>query len=170
MTRVLEPEQGEIIQKSFKNDVYARVDRGKAVETPSRARDVRCFKCHGLGHYANKCPNQKIMILLENGEFESEDEKENKEELGPIYDDEEESFDYPHPGPLLVARRPLDDTPGPIFDEEDDRFNDDQGLTFDEDSGPIFDEEDDHFDYPVHGSLLVTRRSLSVQPKTNERE
>ena len=33
----------------------------------------------------------------------------------------------------------------------------------------IFDEEDS-FDYPAHGPLLVTRRSLSVQPKTNEKE
>ena len=36
--------------------------------------------------------------------------------------------------------------------------------------GPIFDEEDNHLDYPSHGPLLVTRRTLSVQPKTNERE
>ena len=27
------------------------------------------------------------MILLENGEFESEDEEEDKEDLGPIYDE-----------------------------------------------------------------------------------
>ena len=51
----------------------------------------------------------------------------------------------------------------------DDRLVDDIGPTFEADSGPIFDEEDS-FDYPAHGPLLVTRRSLSVQPKTNENE
>ncbi|XP_033139316.1 uncharacterized protein LOC117130708 [Brassica rapa] len=110
------------------------------------------------------------MILLENGEVESEDEQEDKEDLGPIFDEEEESFDYPHHGPLLVARKAWDD---PIFDETDGHANghtdNDLDPIFDPDSEPIFDEEDS-FDYPAHGPLLVTRRSLSVQPKTNEKE
>ncbi|KAF3594301.1 hypothetical protein DY000_02024450 [Brassica cretica] len=40
---------------------------------------------------------------------------------------EEKPFDYPHQGPLLDTRRPLDDDLGPIFDEEDEL-----GPTFDE--------------------------------------
>ncbi|KAF3607121.1 hypothetical protein DY000_02046500 [Brassica cretica] len=35
------------------------------------------------------------------------------------HDFEEKPFDYPHQGPLLDTRRPLDDGLGPIFDEED---------------------------------------------------
>ncbi|XP_018458503.1 uncharacterized protein LOC108829340 [Raphanus sativus] len=154
---------------AFKTDVPARFDKRKAVETPSRARDIRCFKCQVLGHYANKCPNQRVMILMENGEVESEDEKEDEEDSGPVFDDDEVPYDYPHHGPLLVARKPLDDPLGPIFDKEDDHSVDESGLIFDADSGPIFDEED-IYDYPAHGPLLVTRRSLSVQPKTNEKE
>ncbi|WZZ46970.1 hypothetical protein YC2023_043229 [Brassica napus] len=42
-------------------------------------------------------------------------------------DFEEKSFDYPHQGPLLDTRRPLDDGLGPIFDEVDEL-----GPTFDE--------------------------------------
>ena len=57
----------------------------------------------------------------------------------------------------------------PIFDETDDHTVDDFGLTFDVDSGPIFDEEDS-LNYPARGPLLVTRRSLRVQPKANEKE
>uniref|UniRef100_A0A0D3BGT1 Uncharacterized protein n=1 Tax=Brassica oleracea var. oleracea TaxID=109376 RepID=A0A0D3BGT1_BRAOL len=34
-------------------------------------------------------------------------------------DFEEEPFDYPHQGPLLDTRRPMDEDLGPIFDEED---------------------------------------------------
>uniref|UniRef100_A0A0D3D4G3 Uncharacterized protein n=1 Tax=Brassica oleracea var. oleracea TaxID=109376 RepID=A0A0D3D4G3_BRAOL len=40
---------------------------------------------------------------------------------------EEEPLDYPHQGPRLDTRRPLDDGLGPIFDEEDEL-----GPTFDE--------------------------------------
>ena len=105
------------------------------------------------------------MILLENGEVESEDDKddtEDKEDLGSIFDEEHDSFHYPHQGPLLVAKRLVDDDFGLIFDEEDERL--------DTDLVSIFDEEDEHLNYPAHGPLLVTRRTLSVQPKTNERE
>uniref|UniRef100_A0A0D3CEN4 Uncharacterized protein n=1 Tax=Brassica oleracea var. oleracea TaxID=109376 RepID=A0A0D3CEN4_BRAOL len=42
-------------------------------------------------------------------------------------DFEENPFDYPHQGPLLDTRRPLDDGLGRIFDEEDEL-----GPTFDE--------------------------------------
>ncbi|WZZ15565.1 hypothetical protein YC2023_108654 [Brassica napus] len=155
---------------AFKTDVSTRDDKGKAVDASSRARDIRCFKCQGLGHYAKNCPNQRVMILLENGEVESEDEQEDKEDLGPIFDEEEESFDYPHHGPLLVARKAWDE---PIFDKTDGHANghtdNDHDPTFDPNSKPIFDDEDS-FDYPAHGPLLVTRRSLSIQPKTNEKE
>ena len=105
-------------------------------------------------------------ILMENGEVESEDEQEDKEDIGPIFDEEDESFGYPHHGHLLVARKGMDES---IFDETDGRLVDDSDPTFDADSDPIFDEEV-CFDYPAHGPLLVTRRSLSVQPKTNEKE
>ena len=92
-------------------------------------------------------------------------EQENKEDLGPIFDDDE-SFGYPHHGPLLVARKGMVES---IFDETDGRLVDESDPTFDADSDPIFDEEV-CFDYPAHGPLFVTRRSLSVQPKTNEKE
>ena len=122
---------------AFMTDVPARVDKGKAVETSGRARDIRCFKCQGLGNYVRNFSNQRVM--MENGEVESEDDKEDKEDLNLIFDEEEEAFDYPHHGPLLVSRKTLDD---PIFDVADDHLADDFGPTIDTDSGPIFDEED----------------------------
>ncbi|XP_048596408.1 uncharacterized protein LOC125578144 [Brassica napus] len=151
---------------AFKTDVPARDDKGKAVDTSGRARDIRCFKCQGLGHFAKNCPNQRVMILTENGDVESEDEQENKEDLRPIFDEEDESFGYPHQGPLLVARKGMVES---IFDETDDRLVDGSDPAFDDESDPIYDEEP-CFDYPAHGLLLVTRRTLSVQPKNNEKE
>lgn len=106
-------------------------------------------------------------MLLENGEVESE---EDKKDIGPVYDDdhEEEELDFPVHGPLLVTRKVLDDTIDPIFDEEVDGGINEFCSTFVESSDPIYDE--DVFDEPSHGSLLVTRRALSVQPKSNDKE
>ena len=56
---------------------------------------------------------------------------------------------------------------GPIFEEHSDK---DPDPVFDETLEPIFDDENKYLDYPAHGPLLVTRRTLSIQPKTNERE
>ncbi|XP_056844617.1 uncharacterized protein LOC108825597 [Raphanus sativus] len=78
--------------KTFQHD-----DKGKASTT--RARDVKCFKCHGFGHYANECTNKKVMLLLDNGDIVSEEEK--------VATSEEEQVDYPVHGQLLVTRRSL---------------------------------------------------------------
>ncbi|KAF8092057.1 hypothetical protein N665_0425s0001 [Sinapis alba] len=72
--------------------VPGRNDQGKAPTT--RTRDVKCFKCHGIGHYANECTNKKVMILLESGELISEASGE-------------EVVDYPVHGLLLITRRSL---------------------------------------------------------------
>ncbi|XP_056854230.1 uncharacterized protein LOC130503621 [Raphanus sativus] len=43
-----------------------------------------CFKCHRIGHYANKCQKQKPLVTLEKVETEPE-----KEDHLPIFDDYE---------------------------------------------------------------------------------
>ncbi|WZZ63647.1 hypothetical protein YC2023_075017 [Brassica napus] len=48
-----------------------------------------------------------------------------------FFDFEEKPFDYPHQGPLLDTRRPMDVDLYPIFDEEDD-YLDELRPTFDE--------------------------------------
>ncbi|XP_048629910.1 uncharacterized protein LOC111210981 [Brassica napus] len=90
-----ETKQGSIFTKDK--------DKGKAEATSSRTRDVKCFKCQGRGHYANECTNKRVMILLENGEFESEDEKLDTDQEHS----EEEYEEEPVRGRLLVARRTL---------------------------------------------------------------
>ncbi|XP_010467548.1 PREDICTED: uncharacterized protein LOC104747594 [Camelina sativa] len=76
--------------------------------TNQRARDITCFKCQGKGHYARECPNQRVMILKANGEYESQDEEEEHVES------EEDIVDYPEMGELLVIRRAL----STLFDPE----------------------------------------------------
>ena len=84
------------------SSIYSK-DKGKMEATSSRARDVKCFKCQGRGHYANECTNKRVMILLENGEFESEDEKPETD----LETSEAEYEEAPVCGKLLVARRTL---------------------------------------------------------------
>ncbi|XP_056857832.1 uncharacterized protein LOC130507141, partial [Raphanus sativus] len=78
-------------------------DKGKAVATGSKSRDVKCFKCQGRGHYANECTNKKTMILLDTGEYLSQDEKIHTERE----QSEAESEEEPVRGRLLVTRRLL---------------------------------------------------------------
>ncbi|XP_027169405.1 uncharacterized protein LOC113769129 [Coffea eugenioides] len=80
----------------------------------TRDHDTRCFKCQGRGHIASQCPNQRTMIMMQNGEIVSEDEAEY-EGMPPLEggsDGEspnEEEFSAPegHFGTALVARRAL---------------------------------------------------------------
>ncbi|XP_071921763.1 uncharacterized protein [Coffea arabica] len=80
----------------------------------TRARDTRCFKCQGRGHIASQCPNQRTMIMMQNGEIVSEDEAEYEGILpldggsdGESPNEEEFSAPEGHFGTALVARRAL---------------------------------------------------------------
>ncbi|XP_056858421.1 uncharacterized protein LOC130507795, partial [Raphanus sativus] len=65
-------------------------DKGKAVATGSKSRDVKCFKCQGRGHYANECTNKKTMILLDTGEYLYQDDKIHTEREQSEAESEEE--------------------------------------------------------------------------------
>jgi len=62
-------------------------DKSKAVKPTSKAHSTRCFKCHRIGHYANKCQNQKPLVTLENENVETEPGKEEFSAPLPIFDD-----------------------------------------------------------------------------------
>jgi len=61
----------------------------KPEHPPKRTREVKCFKCLGMGHYAYECPTKKVVLLKDNEEFTShykdsgEKEKESDGELEP---------------------------------------------------------------------------------------
>ncbi|KAL7105889.1 hypothetical protein ACP275_07G074800 [Erythranthe tilingii] len=76
--------------------------QGKIDSNTTRNRDIECFKCHGRGHKANQCPNKRVMLLRDDGGFETEEEEDS---TLPQEDDGEE--EYAAHGELLVARRAL---------------------------------------------------------------
>ncbi|XP_048608726.1 uncharacterized protein LOC125584385 [Brassica napus] len=88
-----------------------RDDKGKGVATPTKTRNIKCFKCHGFGHYANECTNKKVMTILADGEVISEEEDAGQES-------DEEGVEYPVRGELLVTRRLLNAQPKPKEDEQ----------------------------------------------------
>ncbi|KAF2566935.1 hypothetical protein F2Q68_00025464 [Brassica cretica] len=69
--------------------------------------------------------------------FKARIHQKSKDDLGPIFDEEEEPF----------GRWTMDDDLDPIFDEEEDHLDDDLG--------PIFDEEDDHLDDDIVAGDVV---------------
>lgn len=44
-----------------------------------QTRDIKFFKCQRKGHYANKYPNQRSMLMLSNGEIMTDDEEEHED-------------------------------------------------------------------------------------------
>ena len=71
----------------------------------NRARDIKCFKCLGVGHIASQCPNKRVMILKENGEVESDSEGEIEDDMPPLEDVSD--GEYSEVGQALVVRRAL---------------------------------------------------------------
>ncbi|XP_057443382.1 uncharacterized protein LOC130735376 [Lotus japonicus] len=70
----------------------------KPLEQPSKkSKEVKCFKCQGMGHYAYECASKKTMILKDDGDYTSESEGEQSEE------EEEAAMN----GELLMIRRML---------------------------------------------------------------
>ena len=120
-----------------------RDDKEKGSVSSTRSRNVKCFKCQGFGHYANECTNKKIMIVLDNGDVVSEDEKCEQES-------DEEDVDYPVQGEMLILRKPFNRQPRV--------------------EGRCEQETMDQLDRSVQDEILVTRRTLNGQPKAKEDE
>src|SRR5215469_9246633 len=78
-------------------------DGGKAVVQPQRSRDIKCYKCLGVGHYAYQCPNRQTMILREGGyETEVEEDETDVEKSS-----EGSDVEYAEHGSMLVIWRTL---------------------------------------------------------------
>ncbi|XP_042465804.1 uncharacterized protein LOC122048280 [Zingiber officinale] len=80
-------------------------DRGNSSSQPQRNRDIKCFHCLGSGHIASQCPNKRSMIILDNGEIETEEEDEGNEST-PLVEDTSD-VELAVDGQALVVLRAL---------------------------------------------------------------
>ena len=55
-----------------------------SVGSIAKSSGIQCFKCGGRGHVIKECPNNHVIIVKDNGEYESASEEKVEEE----YDDE----------------------------------------------------------------------------------
>jgi hypothetical protein len=81
------------------------VNKGKT-ESQTRNRDIKCFRCLGVGHTASQCPNKRTTIARVDGEVETE--SVGDDDQMPILEDVcDDDVEYPVEGESLVARRAL---------------------------------------------------------------
>ena len=65
---------------------------------------MKCFKCLGRGHYANECLNKRNILIFDNGDYDSEKEIEDEDEVFNEEEIEDCEVATPFLGDLLVKR------------------------------------------------------------------
>ena len=45
----------------------------------TKSSGIQCFKCGGRGHIIKECPNNRTIIVNDQGEYESASEKEQED-------------------------------------------------------------------------------------------
>ncbi|XP_042415164.1 uncharacterized protein LOC122004323 [Zingiber officinale] len=80
-------------------------DRGNSSSQPQRNRDIKCFRCLGSSHIASQFLNKRSMIILDNGEIETEEEDEGNESTPSVEDTSD--IELAVDGQALVVLRAL---------------------------------------------------------------
>ena len=85
-------------------------DKSKNDEPKGRNRDIKCWKCQGVGHISKECPNKRTMTIR-NGEIMTDEEEGNNEsdedEMPELESCSDGSIEEPIKGDMLVTRRVL---------------------------------------------------------------
>lgn len=58
-----------------RSDFTSSTNQGKSAVLDARNYDWKCFKCRGFGHIIRECPNQRVMIMRDDGEIVTNEEE-----------------------------------------------------------------------------------------------
>ena len=73
-----------------------------SVGSTPRSSGIQCFKCGGRGHVSRECPNNRVVIVNDNEEYELSSEEEDIEE--EAHEEEEHTgCDFEQGAALVVA-------------------------------------------------------------------
>ncbi|CAM8913876.1 unnamed protein product [Rhodiola kirilowii] len=75
-----------------------------SIGSTSKSRDIECFKCKGRGHMIKDCPNNRTMLVTEEGEYESASDLEDEVADATLDDEEHNYCDYEQGASLVVTK------------------------------------------------------------------
>ncbi|XP_072087309.1 uncharacterized protein [Arachis hypogaea] len=84
-------------------DAMKKKGNSNSSSATSRHRDIKCFKCHGMGHYASDCPNRRLMVIR--GDDIVSDSDNNS--MPSLEDFSDGDVEYAGHGESFVVRRAL---------------------------------------------------------------
>ena len=79
---------------------------GGEFEVQAHIRDIKCFQCLETRHILSQCPNERAMVMRDDGELETEGES-NEDSMPLLEDDDEDGVEYQVEGEALVVRYTL---------------------------------------------------------------
>uniref|UniRef100_A0A0D2ZTW5 CCHC-type domain-containing protein n=1 Tax=Brassica oleracea var. oleracea TaxID=109376 RepID=A0A0D2ZTW5_BRAOL len=123
-----------------------------AMKTTRKTLSTRCFKCHRVGYYANKCQKQKSLVTLEKIETEPE-----KEDPLPFFDD------YAHePKEESGGEQTCSHKEGSSSIHKPDRTQDVRTNLFEEEGNDVPQSTDHYMEPAQHGVQDVLNISTEV--------
>ena len=95
------------VAKTKQNEVVSKDNKSQEA-TKGKNREIKCFKCLGIGHIASQCPNRRTMVIRDHGEVETESDKEDSsDDMPPLEECSDEEIEAPLSGGVFVTRRIL---------------------------------------------------------------
>ena len=89
------------VETTKKKEDVVVVNEGR-LETQQCNRDIKCFKCHIIGHISTHCPNKRT-IVMHGGEIMTDNEEE-EEPMPPLDDTSDIDLEFSVEGVALVTR------------------------------------------------------------------